>query len=191
MFVLFTNVPEKCFTWLPSFPDSAVFPPCFAEIRPRFVFSTICFRASVPSFGQYSKCLHLFDISRVMPFFFPKAEFTPPAWQQNVKSTWTHHAWRTQTGGPRPWLYTDISYQHREQWNPPSVLYQRIYYSHRKNSDRCVKPSGGGAVDPRDCYNGITLCLLWYLTKCDWLRQAFQKEVLGSVLFRIQGSCIL
>lgn len=124
-------------------------------------------------------------------FFFPKAEFTPPAWQQNVKSTWTHHAWRTQTGGPRPWLYTDISYQHREQWNPPSVLYQRIYYSHRKNSDRCVKPSGGGAVDPRDCYNGITLCLLWYLTKCDWLRQAFQKEVLGSVLFRIQGSCIL
>lgn len=24
----------------------------------------------VSSFGQYSKCLHLFDISRLMPFFF-------------------------------------------------------------------------------------------------------------------------
>lgn len=145
----------------------------------------------VPSLGQYSTCLHLFDISRVMPFFFFKGGIYSSSMTAKCEvDQSTPHRAHTDWG-PRPWLYTDISYQHREKWNPPSVLYQRIYYSHRKNSERCVKPSGGGAVDPWDCYNGIAVCLLWYLTKCDWLQQAFQKKVLGSVWFRIQGSCIL
>lgn len=68
------------------------------------VFNTIfnVFMCIVLSLGQYSKCLHLFDVSRVMPLFCSKAEFSPLLKQQNVKSTRTQHAWHTQTGGPGP-----------------------------------------------------------------------------------------
>lgn len=60
------------------------------------------FMCTVLSLGQYSKCLHLFHVSRVMPLFCSKAEFSPLLKQQNVKSTRTQHAWHTQTGGPGP-----------------------------------------------------------------------------------------
>lgn len=140
------------------------------------VFNTIfnVFMCIVLSLGQYSKCLHLFAVSRVMPLFLFKGGIfsstkTAKCEVNPNTACMAHTDW-----GPRPWLYTDISYQHTEEWSPPSVLYQRIYYSHRKNSERCVKPSGGGAVNLWDCYNWIMLCLLWHLTKCDWLWQALE-----------------
>lgn len=163
------NVPEKCFTWFPV-PQLCCIPSLLRRNPISFMFSVPFFLnvfvCIVLSLRQYSKCLHLFDISHVMPLFLFKGGISSSSKTAKCEvnpntARMAHTDW-----GPRPCLYTDISYQHTEEWSPPSVLYQRIYYSHRKNSERCVKPSGGGAVNPWDCYSWIMLCLL-NVTGCD------------------------
>lgn len=94
-------------------------------------------------FGQYSECLHLFDISHLMPFFF-KGGITLTVSRENVKSP-QHNMYDKQIGAQALDIHRRFLSASREG-TPSPVLYQRIYRSLGEAQQRSGESSAGGAV---------------------------------------------
>lgn len=166
--------PRKCFTWWPSFAGTAVFFPLLHGNLIRFILFTavsffiyvfVCIFFSL--FGQYSECLHLFDISHLMPFFLKVVlllQCNGKMWNRPNTTCMTNTDW-----GLRPPTDTDVFYQHPERGSPPSVLYQRIYPPAGSSAEEWGALSGGRGFPKAAAIWNWCACLdtRWNLTECN------------------------